>query len=359
MTRNTLSRSNRTGNVSIKDVARIAGVSIATVSRCLNSPDKLAPRTRESVQRAILETGYAPDFLARTFRRGRSNIVIVVAPAIRDPFCAAILAGIRTAATATGYSILIEEDLPASIVSGEQPGQPMSASADGIILLADIAADHAQLLSSPARARHLPVVIGCDSISVDQALFSRVHIDNVASAKLGTAYLVDAGHRDIAMISGPASSVLARERERGFRHAMRAAGLDVDDSWIIAGDLSLDSGIRAARSLLQGRRRPTAILCVNDEMALGCLHTARELKLRVPDDLSLLGFDGIRYTAVSDPPLTTIARPAEEIGRRLMQRIDVELNAEAPVEVSHDVVPFELIERASVAAPSRKPVSEN
>ena len=351
MTRNTLSRSNKAENVSIKDVARIAGVSIATVSRCLNAPEKVAPRTRASVQRAILETGYSPDFLARTFRRGRSNIVIVVAPAMRDPFCAAILAGIRTAATETGYSILIEEQLPASIVAGEQRGQPMSASADGIILLADIAAEHASLLASPKRGRRLPVVIGCDSISAQQAIFSRVHIDNVAAAKLGTEYLIDAGHRRIAMISAPAPSVLAQERERGYRHAMRAAGIDIDDGWIVEGDLTLDSGIRGARILLAGSERPSAILCVNDEMALGCLHAAREMKLRVPDDLSLLGCDGIRYTAVSDPPLTTIARPAEEIGRCLLRRIDVELGADSRLELAHDIVPFQLIERGSVAAP--------
>ena len=359
MTRNPTNRARKPENVSIKDVARIAGVSIATVSRCLNSPDKVAPSTRENVARAILDTGYSPDFLARSFRRGRSNIVIVVAPAIRDPFCAAILAGIRTAATETGYSILIEEELPASIVCGEKRGQPMSAGADGIILLTDIAPEHAKFLSSSKRGVRMPVVIGCDSISVEQAIFSRVHIDNVASAKLGTEYLIRAGHRRVAMISGPEGSVLAQERELGFRHAMRAANLAVDDAWIVTAGLTLECGMRGANILLNGNDRPTAILCVNDEMALGCLHAAREKGIRVPRDLSLLGFDGIRYTAVSDPPLTTIARPAEEIGRCLMRRIDTELKSRTPAEVSHDLVPYELIERGSIATPPGEKVRED
>lgn len=359
MKRRITSRSKKTENVSIKDVARIAGVSIATVSRCLNTPDKVAPRTRDNVQQAILDTGYSPDFLARSFRQGRSNIVIVVAPAIRDPFCAAILAGIRTAATESGYSILIEEQLPASIVSGESRGQPMSAGADGIILLTDIAAEHARFLSSSKRGERMPVVIGCDSISVQQAVFSRVHIDNVASAKLGAEYLINAGHERIAMISGPKGSVLAQERELGFLHAMRAARLEVPEEWIVEAGMTLECGMRGANVLLSAQDRPTAILCVNDEMALGCLHAAREKGFRVPGDLSLLGFDGIRYTAVSDPPLTTIARPAEEIGRCLMHRIDIELNSPAPVEIAHDIVPYELIERASVAAPPTKAMSKN
>ena len=153
--------------------------------------------------------------------------------------------------------------------------------------------------------------------------------------------------------------MLAQERELGFQHAMRAANIDIEDGWVVEGDLTLDAGMRGAGSLLRHPKPPTAIFCINDEMALGCLHAARQTGLNVPDDLSILGFDDIRYTSVSDPPLSTIARPAEEIGRCLMRRIDIDLNDGAPIEISHDIVPYRLVIRDSVAKPRiRKPVDE-
>lgn len=339
-------------DVSIKEVAKLAGVSIATVSRCLNNPEKVTERTRLKVQEAIVETGYSPNTLAQSFRRGRTNMIMVVLPSIGDPFFTAVMRGIRTTAKTKGYSVLIEETQHNTMSADEIGAMLVSRQTDGIILLATMSPFGTEILSAKSR-RRLPIVVGCEKVSPELADLPSVHIDNVAAAKDATNYLISQGHKRIAMIYGQASSLLTRDRELGYRAAMKAAKLSIKDGWVAEGHLSIPGARQATRDLLAHAERPTAIFCANDEMAIGCLHEIKAAGLTVPGDVSVIGFDDIRYAEVMDPPLTTISQPAEEIGERVMQRLCKRIEeGRGNGNKESQIVPHKLVIRQSVTKPA-------
>ena len=337
-------------DVSIKVVAELAGVSIATVSRCINNPEKVTEKTRIKVQDAILKTGYSPNTIAQSFRRGRTNIIMVVLPSVGDPFFTAVMRGIRGAARAKGYSVLIEETQLNTMTADEIGAMLVSKQTDGIILLASMSPFGTEVLSAKSQ-RRLPIVIGCEAVSPELVDFPSVHIDNVAAAKEATNYLISQGHRRIAMIYGQESSLLTKDREYGYRAAMKQAKLPIESGWIVEGDLTIAGARRATRNLMNHGRRPTAIFCANDEMAIGCLHEVKAAGLDVPGDVSIVGFDDIRYAEVTDPPLTTISQPAEEIGERVMYRLCRRIEGGNGVSSDPEIVPHKLVIRQSVAKP--------
>ena len=338
-------------NVSIKEVAKLADVSIATVSRCINNPEKVTEKTRLKVQAAIQETGYSPNTLAQSFRRGRTNMVMVVLPSVGDPFFTAVMRGIRAAAKSKGYSVLIEETQLNTMTADELGAMLVSNQMDGIILLASVSPFGTEISSKKSK-RRLPIVIGCETVSPDLADFPSVHIDNIAAAKEATNYLVSQSHERIAMICGQESSLLTKDREFGYRAAMKQAKLAIEDGWVVDGDLTIIGARKATRNLMNHAKRPTAIFCANDEMAIGCLHEVKSAGLDVPADISIVGFDDIRYAEVTDPPLTTIGQPAEEIGERVMYRLCRRIDAGQGVSSAPEIVPHKLVIRQSVAKPS-------
>ena len=170
------------GDVSIKEVARLANVSIATVSRCVNNPEKVTEKTRLKVQKAILKTGYSPNTLAQSFRRGRTNMVMVVLPSVGDPFFTAVMRGIRAAARSKGYSVVIEETQLNTMTADEIGSMLVSNQTDGIILLASVSPFGTEISSTKSQ-RRLPIVIGCETVSPELADFPSVHIDNIAAFK--------------------------------------------------------------------------------------------------------------------------------------------------------------------------------
>lgn len=337
-------------DVSIKEVAKLAGVSIATVSRCINNPEKVTEKTRLKVQDAIVQTGYLPNTLARSFRRGRTNMVVVVLPSIGTPFFADVMHGIRTAARATGYSILIDETNGNTITADEIGAMVVSKQADGIILLASLSPFGTEVVSAKSR-RTLPIVIGCETMSPELSHFPAVHIDNVSAATEATNYLISNGHKRVAMIYGLESSLLTKDREFGYRAAMKKARLPIEEGWVVEGQLTIDGARKATRNLLNHKHRPTAIFCANDEMAIGSLHEIKAAGLSVPEDISIIGFDDILYSEVMDPPLTTISQPAEEIGERVMYRLCREIEEGQQSDNKPEIVPHKLVIRQSVAQP--------
>jgi len=336
---------------SIKDVARIAGVSIATVSRCLNYPERVKENTRSKVQSAILQTGYSPNTLAQSFRRGKTHVIMVVLPSVGDPFFTGVMRGIRSVASSTGYSLLINETQFNTMSPDEIGAMVVSRQADGIVLLASMSPFGTEVLSSKSQ-RTLPIVIGCETVSPELESFPGVHSDNVAAAREATDYLLKLGHRKIAFISGQKESLLTEDREHGYRSSMGEAGIPIEEGWVSEGKLTLEGAIQATRGLLEHPQRPTAIFCANDEMAMGCLHQIRLAGLRVPQDISVVGFDDIRYAAISNPSLTTIHQPAEEIGECVMRRLLREIEEGRSGNAEHEIVPHKLIIRESTAPPS-------
>jgi len=334
-------------NISIKDVAELAGVSIATVSRCINSPDKVTEKTRLKVQSAIQETGYSPNTLAQSFRRGRTNLVMVVVPTIGDPFFAAVMRGIRIAAKSKGYSVVIDETQLNTMTADEIGAMLVSSQTDGIILLASLSPFGTDILSANSD-RRLPIVIGCETIAPELADFPSVHIDNIAAAKDAANYLISLGHQKVAMIIGHHSSLLTKDRELGYREAMKTASLYIDNDWVVEGHLTLAGARNATQNLLGLENRPTAIFCATDEMAIGCIHAVKTAGMSVPDDISIMGFDDIRYAEFTDPPLTTISQPGEEIGERVMYRLCRRIEEGSTGNNDPEIVPHKLVIRQSV-----------
>ena len=293
-------------HASINEVALVAGVSTATVSRFINTPDQVAEKTQLKVESAIRKTGYTPNTLAQKLRRGRSHHILVAVPSVE-----------------TRQEVLTTDEMNAVLDSKQ---------ADGIVLLNNMTyvADKLDLSTDPLRRP------------------ATIHIDNAAAAETMTQFLIEHGHRRIAMIySGRKPSFV--DRERGFRAAMQQAGLDVPAKLVIDTENSLDGGREAARSLLNLDTPPTAIFCGSDELAIGCMHEVRTAGLRVPTDISVAGFDDNRYAAVSNPPLTTIRQPAESMGARIIEALCFALeNEDVPTDV-REVVPHQLVVRESVA----------
>jgi len=338
--------------VSIKDVAKIAGVSIATVSRCVNNPERVREITRIRVQEAIQKTGYSPNTLAQSFRRGKTHVIMVVLPSVGDPFFTNVMRGIRTVASGKGYSLLINETQFNTMTADEIGAMVVSRQADGIVLLASLSPFGTEVLSSKSH-RALPIVIGCETISSDLTGFPSVHIDNVAAAQEATNYLLSLGHRRIAFIYGQEQSLLTKDREYGYRGSMNKAGIPIEEGWVVEGKLNIEGAIKATRSLLNHHHRPTAIFCANDEMAMGCIHEIKSAGLSIPKDISIVGFDDIRYAEILDPPLTTIYQPAEEIGERVMYRLFHEIEEGRSADTDSEIVPHKLIIRQSVTTPSK------
>jgi LacI family repressor for deo operon, udp, cdd, tsx, nupC, and nupG len=319
-------------HASINEVALVAGVSIATVSRYINTPHQVAHKTQLKVESAIRKTGYTPNTLAQKLRRGRSRHILVAVPSVGDPFFSAVMRGVRKAARAHGYTVFIRETRQEALTTDEMNAVLDSKQADGIVLLNNMTfiADKLDLASNPLRRP------------------AAIHIDNVAAAETMTQFLIEHGHRQIAMIySGRKPSFV--DRERGFRAAMQRAGLDVPERRVIDVENSLEGGREAARSLLSLDAPPTAIFCGSDELAIGCMHELRTAGFSVPTDISVAGFDDNRYAAVSNPPLTTIRQPAESMGARLIEQLCCKLENEDASTHARQVAPHQLVVRESVA----------
>ncbi|WP_346837667.1 LacI family DNA-binding transcriptional regulator [Microbulbifer sp. SAOS-129_SWC] len=343
--------------MSIKQVAKLAGVSTATVSRYLNSPEHVREKTRLKVQEAIREIGFSRNTLARNFRRGKTSLVMVVLPSVGDPFFSGVMRGIGRVAQREGYSILISETQSNSAGFNEYADMVFSKQADGIILLASISpfmGREGEASSAALDARSEgpvpPIVIGCETVAPALSHFPSVRVDNVGAAAEATGHLIDSGHRRIAFIAGSHESLLTSDRERGYRQAMAAAELPVEEHWVVEGDLTIDGARRAARELLALQPRPTAIFCATDEMAMGAMHELRAAGLRIPEDVSVIGFDDVRYASIQAPPLSTVAQPAEEIGERTMARLCRAMRGD-DIGAEAEVVAHQLVLRNSTAAP--------
>jgi LacI family repressor for deo operon, udp, cdd, tsx, nupC, and nupG len=288
----------------IRTVAAAAGVSIATVSRVLKTPDMVTKPTRDKVLAAVEATGYRPNALASGLRRAKSDNIVVVVPFIQNPFFSGVIQGIEGVAFAEGYQVLLGESQNDQARLESYVAMLRSKTADGLILLG--AALPSQI---PDKT---PLVLACEYFPDHR--IPAIRIDNEAAARQATEHLIGLGHTRIGKISGPADNQLSRDRLAGYRTALAAAGLSADDSLVVEGSFDMESGHRAMTRLLDLPQPPTAVFSSSDEMAIGALKAAREHGKRVPADLSLVGFDGIRFADFCDPPLTTMVQPNVEIG---------------------------------------------
>ncbi|WHI53275.1 LacI family DNA-binding transcriptional regulator [Microbulbifer sp. MLAF003] len=329
----------------IREVARRSGVSVATVSRALKDPQMVSPRTRERVLKAVEEAGYRPNLLARNFSSGKSFAVMVLVPNIANPFFSRVIRGIEKAAQDQGYSVLLGDTKGDSTNEQFYAGMALTNQADGVIQLGSrypFAEKDANLAAS------VPLVNACERI-VEDDRYPVVELDNHGAAQEVARHLMEMGHRRIGVITGPSQSPIVRDRLSGFYDALKKRGLGLDPEMVVHGEFTMTSGQEGAETLLSTPRRPTAIFCMNDEMAIGAVHQVKRMGLRVPEDVSVTGFDNIEFSQFTDPPLTTINQPAEELGRYAMETLRLIIDGK-PLKSSRTILPFELVERESTAS---------
>lgn len=298
----------------IEDVARMAGVSAATVSRVLNENGAVKAYTAEKVQKAITDLAYVPNRAARNLRRNESMTVSILAPNFTNPYYSHILAGIGDTAQTLGYSVFIcnmkfgkaEID---SIIKNHSP--------DGMILLSS--AYNADWLAE--YAREIPLVLCCEY--VEASSLPHVAIDNYQAAYEAVEYLLNLGHRRIATISAGNSHISTKLRYEGYCDALRDAGLEPRPEYLVkaAPDYSYTSGYMMANKLFSLAKRPSAIFCISDILALSAIAAAGDRGLSVPADVSIMGFDDVHYTTMFHPHLTTVTQPCYEIGSKGMQAL--------------------------------------
>jgi len=331
--------------VTIEQVARRAGVSVATVSRTLNDSPAVKPATAQRVRRVIEELHYVPNQSARNLRRNESRVILALAPNFSNPYYSHILTGIGDRAWDLEYSVLICNSL--GHANGEQHFLKMLENhrADGAILLG-CRQDYDWL---GRYAERYPIVQCCEYIP--ELRCPSVSIDNYTAARETVAYLQKLGHTRIAMLGADNRYISTRLRREGYLDAMAQAGLEVPEDWYMLADAdyTFTSGQEAARALLAARKRPTAIFCISDILALSAISAAQEAGLRVPGDLTVTGFDDVDYTAMVHPYLTTVAQPCYEMGRRSVELILSGLRGRT-AELGA-FLPHRLVERESAAPP--------
>ena len=339
-------------NVTISDVATNAGVSATTVSRVLNGGYPVAKPTRLQVEKVVRELGYIRNMHAQALRGTSTGVVGVIIHDIADPYFSEIAAGIQEVAAANQRLVVVCNSLrdPASELRYVQMlrGQRV----DAIILTGGAIENAAYLralrLDAAALKQQGARMVICGRYS--SLITYTVVPDNRRGGELITQHLIDHGHRRIVEIMGPDNFSTTAERSAGHRQALAAAGIEVDPALAVHGGFTRDGGYQAVRSTLASGVDFTAIYAANDQMAVGALAALREVGLRVPEDVSLVGFDDIPTIRDVIPGLTTIRVAMREMGRRSME-IAIGAGDQKRRVV---VLPVHLVERESVAKPSNR-----
>jgi LacI family transcriptional regulator len=325
----------------IKDVARVAGVSVATVSRALNGAENVLPHTRQRILDVARELRYSPSGAARSLITRRTDTVGALLPDLHGEFFSELIRGIDQAARARGLHLLLssshdDADEAAAAL------RAMNGRVDGLLVMSPHADDDFLFQNLP---RNLPAVLLNSGVrSPTQAVFA---VDNFGGARVMTEHLVGSGRRRIAFLGGPAANFEARERERGYRAGLGA----VAQPWLLEGDFSEGGGQRAGAALLAlpPQQRPDAVFAANDIMAIGLLGTLLAGGLRIPEDIALTGFDDIPIARYVSPALTTMRVPIAALGGQALEALAQALDRDS-VDATTTVMPVQLVVRRSCGA---------
>jgi DNA-binding LacI/PurR family transcriptional regulator len=337
--------------VSLKDIAKRAGVSLATVSNVVNGYRPVGSKTRLRVQQAIDELGYAPNLSARHLRSGRTGIIALAIPELDNPYFAELAGAAIREAESHGYTLLLDH------TSGDREQETMLAEGfqkqfiDGLIL-SPVALNREDIL---ARSSEAPLVLLGETVY--DVPYDHIAIDNVAASHAAVQHLVSLDRRRIAFIGAHPDEHRqpAHLRLRGYQEALAAAGLPIDSSLVaIAAHFGRPDGLSGMRTLLKVRPRPDAIFAYNDLIAIGAMRAVIEAGLRIPEDIAVIGFDDIEDGRFSNPTLTTISPDKEHIGQLAVRSLIARINNK-PMDPPRLVQPpFRLVTRESTLG--RRPV---
>jgi LacI family transcriptional regulator len=293
----------------MQQVAERAGVSVTTVSHVINETRPVSDELRERVLAVVAELGYQPNVLARSLRRGETHTIGAIIPDNANPFFAEVVRGVEDTSFEQGYSVILcnsdgdpDKELHYANVLVEK-------RVDGILLIAaGVGPEHILAWQK----QHIPLVLidrDIPDVSVDVVL-----THNARGGWLAARHLIELGHQRIGCIAGPSDMTPSDERLAGYLEALRESGLSADETLVLRGDFQCQSGYQAGHQILSKDDPPTAIFACNDLMAMGAMRAALELGLRIPGDLSVMGFDDIPLASFINPPLTTIQQPKYEMG---------------------------------------------
>ena len=326
-------------------MARLAGVSTATVSRALNGTGQIAPATRAMIDDAVAQLGYHPNTAARSLVTRSTQTIALLLPDITNPFYAALVSGIQERALETGHTMLLcttegDPEREEQYLSLLRAKQVDGVLVDGLVLPPDRITRFVR--------EGLPIV--CLDRDIDSTLVPLVQVDNRLGARLATEHLLELGHERIGHIAGPPDLGISDERIEGYRDALRAAGIAVDPELIAVGSFTEEGGYEAAR-VLSDKWDLTALFAANDLSAIGALSALVQSGRRVPEEVSVVGFDDLRLSRFTNPPLTTVHQPAGEIARHAAELL-LELASGRPVERMRYFLEPGLVVRSSTAPPS-------
>lgn len=331
----------------IRDVARAAGVSIATVSFTLNGTKNVSEDLRRRVLAAVKDVGYSPNSLAQGLKKGTTRLLGLILPDITNPYFAALARAAETAATARGYTVLLcNSDEDAEKEATCLTLMRAQRVAGIIIAPTETAAEYGARLAALVS---VPVVM-VDRVT-DGVTWDSVISLNEDGARRAVTHLIERGHTRIGGVFGRDRVSTIQQRIAGFRAALEAAGMAFDPSLIRIGNRDQEHARQAAQSLLNLAERPTALFTSNNQVMLGVLHAIRNHGLVCPRDVSVTGFDGLGWADVMSPPMTTVEQPAAEIGEEGVKLLVRRITG-ARDEARHVRLPTEFLVRASSAAPA-------
>jgi LacI family transcriptional regulator len=330
-------------NPTVKDVAREAGVSVGTVSRVLAKNQTVNPDIRQRVEDVIVKLGYRPSSLGRSLRLNKSDIIGLIIPDITNPFFSELAKHLETLASAAGYSVLLANTHDDPTAERTQVQSLLTRVPAGIVIAP---------VSGSLVGEILPK--GLISVTIDRPLagHSLIAVDNFEGGRLAASHLIELGHRRIGYISGPSTTAVSLQRLSGFRNEVQRlspAFLRTPlELTTLEGNFDYRSGEEIGSKLLQGGPdvRPTAIATANDQQAIGLLRASRDMGIRVPEDLSIVGFDDIPLASLVSPRLTTIRQPIQKIAQIAVRTVLGRGPIDGPIALKPCI-----IERESTAPP--------
>jgi LacI family transcriptional regulator len=333
-------------NVTIKDVARLSGVSSMTVSRVINGGHRVSPDTQQRVERAITELGYVPNRLARGLSRQKTGTLALIVPDVANPFFTLIVRGAEDAARRAGYRMILCDTRSDLTIEREVIEEMIAHRVEGIAIapVSDRSKGHLERLAR----------FGIQFVLIDRTIpgiESDVVIgDNAGGARRLVEHLISLGHRRIGFIVESDDVSTARDRHRGYEEALGAAGIALDSDLIVRATVDPEGGFDGMRRLLEVDEPPTAVFTVNNLVALGAIEGVRASGLEVPDDIALVCFDDIEYASRLYPFLTVMAQPAETLGTLGTQLLLERIEGRAPDQSRVVVLPAQFIVRRSCGA---------
>jgi len=327
--------------VTIRDVAKEAGVSATTVSRVFNHGDLVTEETRERVMKVARQMGYRPNATAKSLSQGRTDAIGIVLPAPHGEFFSEVIRGIDEVAQSSGHHILISSS-HYSFSESEAALQALPGRVDGLLIM-----------TTHVRAKALIDSVSLDvpTVFMNSALhepgYDAFDIENREGTRKAVTHLVERGHSKIGIVKGPIDSFDVQERMLGYHDALAEAGIDPEAQVHIRGDFTQESGYEAGETLLKMDALPDAVFFCNDYMAIGAMASLQEAGVQIPGDLAVAGFDDIPSARYSSPSLTTVQVPVYDLGRAAAKQLLLRIRHGGEAETVDRVLPSTLVVRNS------------